>query len=456
MVIINVQVFSVPLEIVIRNPTHRVPSCDTSPLLMFSAIGEDQVSSDADAVRVFIDGEEVSVTRVGEAYGYDYYGADDILGTADDGYGYDGIPGEWEEWGWDGYGADDIYGTPDDHYGADEIPGTADDGYGADGTYGTSLRRSRFGYGSDDTYGSDGLPGTMHIFELPEMTEGHHTIRLVIKSKSGLITEQTETFIVDASAPVITIISPANDPLTPLSEVPTLEYTLEDYTGILKVNVNIDGTDYGWIPSGTLLDFLKSGVHTITITAHDRAINECFEGNINMASTQFNLLRPIEFGALPRLFYIGTDATTKTKSADAIFEELRVLNQMSTDADVLNEFKILRERIRFQLREGDVVLSADEVLVLQQVGASSDRINLPDQTLMLCHYDSNVESEAGVGELENPSSQIIDELVAGRRVDVTVNYYEGTYIDKELIEQLIRRVMPAFVEVSVTFEAVQR
>jgi hypothetical protein len=232
---------------------------------------------------------------------------------------------------------------------------------------------------------------------------------------------------------------------------------LIDNTGILSVNVNIDDLDYGWLPSGTLLDFLKSGIHRIVITAHDIALNECSEGNITVSDeVRFNLLRPIEFDRIPDWIYFGTDNTTKNKTVEAVIEELRVLNKQSTDQDVVEDFKLLRAKIRFQLREGKAVLSPDEVFLLQQMGISENRINLPDETLMLCHYDNNLNTLPGIGDLANPDSQIIDKFSAGRRVDIVVNYYEGSYIDRELIDNMINRVIPAFAEYSLIFNAVQK
>lgn len=445
MTTVCVQVFTQQLQVVIRNPSHKIPSCDLSPLLIFSTIGEDNVCGEVDCVKVYIDGIRVQVKRIGDAYGYDYYGADNRP------FGY--VPDNWQFPGTGygdpyGYGYGYAYGyqcrpnyDPTDPYGYGY-----DDGYGYDGIPGTT----------DDTYGSDALPGTLHIFQLPELTEGRHTVRVVVKGTSGLEAEATETFIVDASGPIVNITSPIDDTINPVTEIPVLRYEITDFTGLLSVNVNIDGEDKGWLPSGTVLSELKSGLHTIEITAYDMATNECPMGNSGQANVQFNLLKPIEINEIPRLMYIGTDADRSGSGiVDAVIEELRILNKMSTDANVLDEFKILRERIRFQLREGNAVLSADEVLRLIQVDADSGRINLPEQTLILSHYDNTINSESGIGDLKNPTNQIIDPLVAGRRIDVTIYYKEGEVIDKELIRELINRVIPAFVEASIVFEEVQ-
>lgn len=421
------QVFTRSLDVVIRSPSHRIPSCDSSPLLIFSTIGEDNICGTADCVKVYIDNVRVSITRIGDAYGYDYYGADDLSGWVSElcecygPYGY----------GPECYGYDHGYGL-DDGYGMDGIPGTI-----------------------DDTYGSERLPGTLHIFQLPDIADGRHTIRVVVTGTSGLDSESTETFIVDTQGPVITIISPVNDTINPISDIPVLEYEIEDFTGLLDVNVNIDGEDRGWLPSGTVLSDLKSGLHIITITAYDMATSECPLGNVGTATTRFNLLRPIIIDDVGRKMYVGTNVETQTQTVDAIVEELRVLNAKSTEADVLNEFKILRERIRFQLHEGAAVLTADEVLRLMEVDADSSRINLPNQTLMLCHYDNNPDSLDGVGTLAYRTNQVIEPLVAGRRIDVVVKYREGETIDRELIVELVNRVIPAFVEAYITFEAVE-
>jgi len=419
------QVFTRSLEVVIRNPTHLFPSCDSTPLLVFSTIGEDNVCGEPDCVRVFIDGIEVSVSRIGEAYGYDFYGADNRAGWIPEpcaySYGYDAY-----EDGTYGYGHG--YGN-DDGYGQDGIPGTIDDGYG-----------------------SERLPGTLHIFQLPEIADGRHTIRVVVRGTSGLESESTEAFIVDATPPIITIISPVNDTVHPLSEVPTLVYTITDFSGVATVNINIDGKDYGWLSSGTVLDFLKSGLHAIRITAVDISTGGCGSGNEGGAKVRFNLLKPIRITQIPRRFYVGTNAATQDKPVDGIIEEFRMLNKLSTEADVSDEFKILRAKIRFQLRSGSAVLSPEEAFLLQQIGVSSARINLPDQSLMLCHYDNNVDSLPGIGALANHDNQVIDPTTAGNRVDITVFYNEGDVVDRELIVEIIERIIPAFVQASIVFQ----
>lgn len=419
------QVFTRVLEVVIRNPTHQFPSCDPSPLLVFSTIGEDNVCGEPDCVRVFIDGIEVPMSRIGDAYGYDYYGADNLAGWIPEpcaySYGYDAYEDGTYGYGY-GYGYDDGYGQ-------DGIPGTIDDGYG-----------------------SERLPGTLHIFQLPDISDGRHTIRVVVKGTLGLESEATETFIVDTTSPSISITSPVNDTVHPIGEIPVLVYSIEDFSGVANVSVDIDGKDYGWLASGTLLDFLKSGLHTITITATDISTGGCGSGNEGKAKVRFNLLRPIKITQIPRWFYVGTNAATKDQPVDGIIEEFRVLNQKSTEADVSDEFKILRAKIRFQLHSGSAVLSPDEVLILQQLGISDARINLPDESLMLCHYDNNINSLPGVGTLAEHDNQVIDPSTAGNRVDITVFYRESDNVDRELIRQVIERIVPAFVQASIVFQ----
>ena len=410
------QVFTRALEVVIRNPTHIIPSCDSSPLLVFSTIGEDNVCGEPDCVRAFIDGIEVLITRIGDAYGYDYYGADDRAGwVAEDCYGHPPGPDH-------GYGLDDGYGQ-------DGIPGTIDDGYG-----------------------SERLPGTLHIFQLPDIADGRHTIRVVVRGTSGLTSEATETFIVDTTPPVITIVSPVTDTVHPLSEVPTLIYTIQDFSGVADVKVLIDDKDYGWLPSGTMLDFLKSGLHSIKIRATDNSTGGCGSGNIGKAKAYFNLLKPIKITEIARRFYVGTNASTKDKPIDGIIEEFRILNQTSTEADVLNEFKILQAKIRFQLHTGSAVLSPEDTYTLQQIGSNPSRICLPDQSLVLCHYDNNVDSLPGVNALANHDNQVIDPTTAGNRVDITVYYNEGDTVDRELITEVINLIIPAFAQASIRFE----
>lgn len=448
MTTINVQVFSQKLEVVIRSPTHRVPTCDSTPLLIFSTIGEDNVCGATSCVRVFIDGVEVQVTRIGDAYGYDFYGADDLP------YGF--IPPEHQftygpEYGY-GYSTTYGYGYGTYGYGYTENQLYGDPyGYGADDSYGYDMIPGTL----DDTYGSDRLPGTLHIFQLPTILDGKHTLRVVVTSTSGLVSEVTECFIVDSTGPIITINSPANDTINPITECPILDYSIQDLTGLLSVNINIDGEDFGWLPSGIELADLKSGLHTITITAYDMATNACPMGNASIAATEFNLLKPLAFTEVPRFFYVGTDAPTQSLTADAVLEEMRILNALSTEADAADDFKILRDLIRFQLREGEAVLSPEETKRLMQLGVAAGRVNLPDNTLMLMHYDNTIRSEQSVGLLENPTNQVIDTQTASNRVDVTVKYNEGDTIDRELITELVERIVPAFVEVSITFEKVQ-
>lgn len=416
---ICVHVFAEPLKVIIRSPSHSVPSCDRAPLLIFSTLGAANVCGGPECVRAIIDGEEVSISRIGEAYGYDSYGG---YGDFDEdvyGYGY----GCGEEYGYGyGYGYGDGYG----------------DGYGFD----------------PEGYGEDNLPGVLHVFELPELENGRHTLLLIVQSTSGLETRTTETFIIDDEGPEINIISPEDDTINPISECPTLVFEVSDFSGVATVNVNIDGVDFGWLASGTVLTFLTNGLHVLTITANDIATQGCPNGNETTRSVSFNVLKPIEIDEIPRRFFIGTDSSTMSRSGEGIFEELRILNEASTDAEVLDDFKLLRARIRFQLREGEAALSADEVLTLGQIGVEASRINLPDETLLLCPYDTNVDSLDGVGDLAQPKSQIVDPLVAGRRVDITVFFVENTFVDRELITDTINRIIPAFVIASITFEAV--
>jgi len=112
----------------------------------------------------------------------------------------------------------------------------------------------------------------------------------------------------------------------------------------------------------------------------------------------------------------------------------------------------LRAKIRFQLRSGSAVLSPEEAFLLQQIGVSSARINLPNQSLMLCHYDNNVNSLPGIGALANHDNQVIDPTTAGNRVDITVFYREGDVVDRELIVEIIERIIPAFVQASIEFQ----
>jgi hypothetical protein len=178
---VHFQVQTHALTVVIRNPTYRIPTCDTSPLLIFSTIGVDDWRGDASrvddvcgepgCVRIFIDGIEVPAVRIGDAYGYDQYGADGIPFTPDDYYGSEG------------YDECDAYSCH--HYGP--------------------------------TYGTDRLPGILHIFQLPDISNGRHTVRVVVKNTSGIESEATEVFIVDSEPPVITIISPSNDTIHQVS-----------------------------------------------------------------------------------------------------------------------------------------------------------------------------------------------------------------------------------------------
>ena len=71
------------------------------------------------------------------------------------------------------------------------------------------------------------------------------------------------------------------------------------------------------------------------------------------------------------------------------------------------------------------------------------------------HYDNNIDSLSAIGTLANPTNQVIDPAVAGRRIDIIVFIKEGDNVDKELIVESINRIIPAFVEASITFEEVQ-
>lgn len=339
------------------------------------------------------------------------------------------------------------------------------------------------------------------------LPDGRHCAKVLIVNCGTTIAEDEACFNIDTSCPVIKVISPTNDSIA--TEIPTLEYTVTDLTGIQRVEVFIDGTNYGYLPSGTALDFLDFGEHKILITAEDIATKGGqafqgfsgygygygdgldgyadqygpgkFQGNTCSVLVQFTLCKPIcvdaskqrksnELDDKDKFLYIGSDSFG-LRQADAAFEEFRILNKASTCEDLLNDFKLMKKRVRYQNREVGGPLLDDQLraeLLAEQIDCG--RISRQIETLLLAHFDNNLQLAKGINnvgvaftdkngdtvvldgpDLSRSEKFLIEKRSASNDVDVTVFFPEGETIDQQLLTETIKRVIPAHAQAFIKF-----
>ena len=335
--------------------------------------------------------------------------------------------------------------------------------------------------------------------------DGKHSIEVQIRNCGAVIASSEAFFNIDTECPDITIIAPTEGSI--FTEIPVLEYTVTDQSDIQRVEVFIDGQSFGHLPSGTLLDFLDFGEHKILITAEDIATKGgmafcgisgygygdgldgygdeygpgLFKGNTCSILISFTLCRPICLDTSDenrdsstddtgKFIYIGSDATGE-QQADAVFEELRILDTASTEQDLLNDYQLMKKRVRYQNRDAGGPLIDDNLRrELQKEEIDCNRISIQTETLLLAHFDNNLDLVKGVDnigatftdednatvvldgpDLSRPTRFIIDRLTAANDVDITVFFPEGEEIDKELLTDSIERVIPAHAQAFIKF-----
>lgn len=120
-------------------------------------------------------------------------------------------------------------------------------------------------------------------------------------------TVQTLTFVLDTTAPVITITTPSEGSVFDTDDLSSIEYTTED--GALGSGVASDAVTFDGAPAtnGQTLDmfFLAPGVHTIEVTAADNLGNDSnlvrtFEIHATADSLSSNLDRALELGLISK------------------------------------------------------------------------------------------------------------------------------------------------------------
>jgi len=321
-----------------------------------------------------------------------------------------------------------------------------------------------------EPYGSD--PFFFHSgCTLPPLDDGLHRIRIEVTSTTGVVYVEESTFLVDTEPPVIEITSPVDDVVNYTID-PVLEYTINDATsGVGFVDVIIDGISMGTISSGSVLTGLKDGLHTLEIHAYDLAKDEMGQGNKATATIQFLTATDfsintsgVDRSGLPShstgqnvgfgsYAYIGADGTGEYQ-ADGIIEEMRILDQVSSDSDILNDHRLLLSEQRFQNNKDGVVISAADQAELEQQGIDISRLNKPDNTLALFRFDNSVHSEERVGEKVQTSNVIISTSASNNDVDVLVRYPAGEVIDREMTIELLNKISSIHTQIFVTFEEV--
>jgi hypothetical protein len=108
------------------------------------------------------------------------------------------------------------------------------------------------------------------------LAEGAHTLRVESTDTTGALGFAESTFTVDTVKPTVSVTSPTAGYTT--DNTPLLTYTTSDGTVVVKV----DGTVVSKA-SGSSLDTLADGVHTVTIESTDAA------GNLGSASVTFTV-----------------------------------------------------------------------------------------------------------------------------------------------------------------------
>lgn len=307
---------------------------------------------------------------------------------------------------------------------------------------------------------------------LPPLEDGLHRITLEVVATTGNVFVEESTFLVDTVSPEVTISSPVNDVVNYVVD-PILEYEVTDVTsGVGVVEIFIDGINHGNIVSGTPLINLKNGLHILELRAQDLAKDDTGKGNETVVTIQFltatdfsintsgigtpGVISPttgqtIAFG--PHA-YIGSDGFGEHQ-ADGILEELRILDFASTDAEIFHDYRLLLNNQRFQNNLDGVVIDVDDQIELERQGIDISRLNLPNDTLVLYHFDNSIQSEFCVGEKEYTSSVIISRRASNNDVDVLVRVPKGETVDRELIVTSLNKIVSLHTQLFITFEEVE-
>jgi hypothetical protein len=155
---------------------------------------------------------------------------------------------------------------------------------------------------------------------------------------------------------------------------------------------------------------------------------------------------PVEFDttATAENFYIGSDASGQNQ-ADSVIEQLRILNVASSDEEILADFALLNKGARFTNQENPATLAATFTALEKK------RSNLPDNTLVLLDFDGSIQNKPRQGVLKNNTTSIRDKVLAGNTIVFTIYVKRNTFVDKELLRQVLRNFTPIDLQVKVNF-----
>lgn len=390
--------------------------------------------------------------------------------------------------------------------------------------------------------GRDFVPpfNDLNCLELNDLEDGIHKISLVIKDRDGFTTRTSSSFLVDTVDPIVKIISPANQQGVYTVEPPILEYTVQTPTYIkdafgdvasiplIRVSVYIDGIDQGEIKSGSRLPELTNGTHTVTVEVETISRDEVrisshpcdgygygygygYSGygygysqndppygygtqscRVSSDTIIFNYIKPIDIdlGAKEDLVLNVGNNIDKEYQAEAVLEELRVLNRVSSDAEILQDWRLLLNGIRFQNTAQAIELTEEQRQLVVNKSLDSSRISIPDETLVLMHFDNTYQSVPGIDnritladgtlvetgqivvdpnaangirivqdgtplDLKAEGNIIIDQNSAINQLAIDVFVKKGEQVDEDLIKESIDRIIPARGEALVEFIEVE-
>jgi hypothetical protein len=137
-----------------------------------------------------------------------------------------------------------------------------------DVTNATSLEILLDGAKLEDVDVSTSPPISLGPFE----QEGTHTIRIEVTNHNGSNVDE-QTFVIDGTAPVVTILNPGPDTHFSGSSI-TLNFAVEEANGLEKQTVWLDREALEGVASGDTLYDLPAGNHTIEVQVEDLAGNQ--------------------------------------------------------------------------------------------------------------------------------------------------------------------------------------
>jgi hypothetical protein len=157
-------------------------------------------------------------------------------------------------------------------------------------------------------------------------------------------------------------------------------------------------------------------------------------------------LQSIQFDTanIPEYFYIGSDGFGQNQ-ADSVFEQFRILNRASTDEEILADFTLLDKGVKFFNQEEPVVLSS------QFSELEKQRVNLPNNTLVLLDMDGTVVNTPRQGTLINNSIPIVDVSVAANDIVFTIKIKKSENVDRELLRQVLTNFAPVDLNIIVDY-----